>query len=243
MKKKLLLTLYIIILLVSCDQSNRELINNDFFSGRSFNLTSIEEKDTLVIDFKDSTYSVFEYDEINLPYRIKIHGSSNALVLNGRAVLLLEKKDTILTAMFVGEKDTELTFLERNTNWNRNMLNGKWIQETYYGKEMTDSPPPPPPGPELDSINGTEILWPPFYEISNDSIFSFYYTRKDKSKIEVSNTIEFIDLNLKTYFGEHLFWKVKSLTDSTLIAIVTIERSHYPSNHIINEEVKFVKKR
>jgi len=51
-------------------------------------MTSIREKDTLTVEFKDSTYTVYEYSDRNLPWRIASFENNDILVFDRKLVVI-----------------------------------------------------------------------------------------------------------------------------------------------------------
>lgn len=61
-------------------------------------MTSIREKDTLTVEFKDSTYTVYEYSDRNLPWRIASFENNDILVPDRQVVVIkktVKKGDAI----------------------------------------------------------------------------------------------------------------------------------------------------
>ena len=115
------------------------------------------------------------------------------------------------------------------------------LEEKYLNTDPIDIPPPPPP----PNIKENDFEFPPYYVITKDTIYSNFYYKKSKSKIDISNLGEFISLNLNSKFDDkETNWRIKSLNDSVMILDRTIKYPHDNSYHIETEaDLKLKKKR
>ena len=59
--------LLLILTMFSCQKSVERIDIANELRGNTFDMTSIGEKDTLTVEFKDSTYTVYEYSDRNSP--------------------------------------------------------------------------------------------------------------------------------------------------------------------------------
>ncbi len=207
---------------------------------------SIGEKDTLTIEFKDSTYTAFEYSDRNLPWRMVTFDNNDLLVFDSRVIALKQTEKGRFKGLLITEKDYEVILEKRIAQWDREKLNGVWIEEQNYDLFFNDSletPPPPAPSP-IDE--GKEFQYPPFYKIKIDTISARYYYQTSKSKMQISNSVEFITMKLRSDNNKvEELWKIKSLNDSVMIIDRTIEKENKKFSFLTTteENIKLKKKR
>jgi hypothetical protein len=84
---KTTIILLLILTIVSCQKKNKLPINESDFQNKTFSLFSKSEKDTLIIEFKDSTHQIFgNLWEGNVPWRISQYENANFLILDNRVI-------------------------------------------------------------------------------------------------------------------------------------------------------------
>jgi len=234
------LLLLLLLLLGSCHPSQNNFSENNF-RGKTFNL--IEGNDTLVVDFYDSTYQVYgTYREDKIPWRITNYKNSNFIVFDNRAVGIEKvESDKYQLTYFSVTSDEKVILEERKYKWKKELILGTWIEEQYLNTEPINIPPPPPP----PNVVENDFEFPPYYKITKDSIFSNFYYKKSQSKIDVSNSGEFIFLNLNSKFDiTETHWKVIFLSDSVMILNRRIKYPHDNNYHLETEtDLKLIKKR
>ena len=232
--------------LFSCQKKIERIDIANELRGNTFNMTSIGEKDTLTIEFKDSTYTVFEYSDKNLPWRIANFDNNDFLVFDRRVIAIKQKDKNNFIGLLIAEEDYEVIFEKRKTQWNKELLNGIWIEEKNYDLYLNDSLPKPPPPPAPPGIFESDFQYPPFYEIKGDTISATYYYHVSKSKIDVSNSTEFITMKLRSDYDRlEELWKIKKLNDSIMIIDRTIEKENKKFSFLTTteENIKLIKKR
>ncbi|MEP5341240.1 MAG: hypothetical protein ABJL44_15990 [Algibacter sp.] len=238
--------LLLILTVFSCQKSAERIDIANELRGNTFDMTSIGEKDTLTIEFKDSTYTVFEYSDRNLPWRISSFDNNDILVFDRQVIAIKQTDKNIFKGLFISEKDYEVTLEKRKTHWNKELLNGIWIEEKNYDLYLNDSLPKPPPPPEPPGISESDFQYPPFYEIRGDSISATYFYQVSKSNIDISNSAEFITMKLRSNFDKvEKLWKIKKLNDSIMIIDRTIEKENKKFSFLTTteENIKLIKKR
>jgi len=154
--------LLLILTLVSCQKTTERIDIASELKGNTFNMYSIGEKDTLTIEFKDSTYTAFEYSDRNLPWRMATFDNNDLLVFDSRVIALKQTEKGRFKGLLITEKDYEVILEKRIAQWDREKLNGVWIEEQNYDLFFNDSletPPPPVPSP-IDE--GKEFQYPHF---------------------------------------------------------------------------------
>ncbi|ULC59829.1 hypothetical protein MBM09_02345 [Flaviramulus sp. BrNp1-15] len=233
--------LLLILTLVSCQKNIPRIDLSKELRGNTFLLTSKTDKDTLTIEFKDSTYNLYEYNDIDLPWRIASFENNDFLVFDRRLMPIKQIDINTYEGLLISEKDYEIRLEKKNPKWDKKLIFGTWVEEQYLKKDPINIPPPPPPL----YLNEKDFKFPPSYEITKDSIYSNFYYNKTSSKIEISNLGEFISLNLNSYYDrDETLWKIKFLNDSLMILDRTIKIRHNSSYHIKTEtDCKLIKKR
>lgn len=240
---KQIIILLLILTLFSCQKNIERIDIANTLRGNTFVMTSIGEKDTLTIDFKDSTYTVFENSDKNLPWRIASFENNDLLVFDGRVIAIKQIDKNTLKGLLISEKDYEITLEKSRIQWNRKLLNGIWIEEKNYDLPSNDSiiKPPPPQG-----ISENNFQYPPFYEIKGDTISASYFYQVSKSVIDISNSTEFLTLELQSDLDRiEKLWKIKKLTDSLMIIDRTIQKGNKEFSLLTTteENIKLIKKR
>ncbi|MEP2059290.1 MAG: hypothetical protein ABJJ05_15875 [Maribacter litoralis] len=238
------IVLLLILIVLGCNKNvERTNIANEL-RGNTFKMSSVGENDTLTIEFKDSTYKVFEYSARELPWRIATFYNNNILVIENRIIAIKQTDDNSFEGLFISEKDYEIKIEKRRAKWSRELLNGIWIEEQHHALFFNDSTEKPPLPPAPPGVSIENFQYPPLYEIDEDTILTNYFYQESKSKIDVNNTAEFIRMNLRSEFNKvEKQWKVKKLTDSIMIIDRTLERENEKFNFLkTNEEnIKLIK--
>ncbi len=228
----------------------RKVESNDVYgqlSGNIFSMTTMGEEDTLTIEFKDSTFNIYQYIDGDLPWRIQSLDNIDFLVLNTMVLSIQQRDEHRFEGISIGQDDFEILFEKRNIEWNKELLEGTWIYQKHYildykNNEFTKPPvPPAPPGFSED-----DFQYPPRYKINADSItvMSDYYVSTLKIDLDMAN--QFGTMKILSNSNEAKeSWKIKELTDSILIIdrkIVEEDSNFKPFTKII-EDVKLIKER
>ncbi|MFD1015042.1 hypothetical protein [Winogradskyella rapida] len=126
--------------------------------------------------------------------------------------------------------------IERKPKWNKELLTGTWVEKNqfdYYTNDSIPKPPPAPKPPAPEGFSESDFHNIPRYRIDTDSIYLDYNYYRSKSKIQINTTGEFIKMNLTNhhidYNVQENFWRIKHLTDSTMIIDKT-------SNHLLGRK-------
>ncbi|WP_219008710.1 hypothetical protein [Aquimarina litoralis] len=235
---KLNIFLLIILTLISCSQEFKSVNISSELRGKTFNMIAKFEKDTLIIDFKDSTYLMVQHNDKLRPYRVSTFENSNFLILD-KGVMGIKKNGTdSYEGLFIGEEDHKVKMIRRKANWTKEMLYGKWIQDEYINQTKETAPPPPP------LITNTDFEWPPYYEITEEKI-KLNSFKISESDIKINNSGEFILMELLNPIdGQERKWRIKELTDNTMV-INRMVRSGQKFEFMdkYSEDIKLIKKR
>jgi hypothetical protein len=232
--------LLLILTFFSCQKSIERIDIANELRGNTFNMTSIGKKDTLTIDFKDSTFTTFEYNDRNLFWRIATFDNKDFLVFDNRIMAIKKIDSENFDGLIISEKDYAIRLEKRKKKWDKKLIFGTWIEEKYFKTDPINIPPPSPP----PNIEENDFEFPPYYIITKDSIYSSFYYYKSKSKIDISNSVEFVLLNLNSKYDDiETNWRIKLLNDSIMILDRTITYPHKYSYHSERErDLKLIKK-
>jgi len=229
--------LLLILTLMSCNKTVIT-INEIDFRGKTFNVHSKSEIDTMVIDFQDSTHQIFgDLWAGKIPWRISHYENTNILVLDNRLIGLRKKNEDSYDCTYIGLTDQLFTMSERKPKWKKEHLYGTWVEEKYIGTDSSDFPPPP--------IENLKTNWPPSFKITEEKIvFDFY--QKSESKIQIPNSGDFIQMNLRnpiSYGINDYNWEISHLSDSLMIVIREFVEEKYRKKVNNYEGIRLIKKR
>ena len=140
-------------------------------------------------------------------------------------------------------KNPTYTFVmnERPEKWNRNLLQGKWINENFldYNDNVQDLEKHPMS--LLPDPKGLKVIWPPLLTFKKDTIYSDVYFETVKSPFNISGSNEFITLELWNQNGFiDKVWEITTLNDSVLIVNQTSEEEMGSST---KNNVRFIKQK
>ena len=211
-----IITIVIFILIIfSCQNEKPVKITEKNFRGKTFNIVFNTERDTAVIQFKDSTYQIFEQLwEGEIPWRISHFENSDFLILDNRVIGLSEKNNDSIIGTYLGLTDSKLKFAERKSKWDPDLIKGEWVNKKYNFNSSDSIPfPSPPPGVHNNSI------WPPRYIITEDSIELLHAHSVSKSSYELNNTAEFLitDVYSPENMRQEWQWEIKELNEKNMI--------------------------
>jgi hypothetical protein len=221
--KKLTIFLLLILTIVSCEKNSESRIDKSQFQNKTFSLYSESEKDTLIIEFQDSTHQIFgNLWEGKIPWRIFNYENANFLVLYNRVIGIKKTYKDKFECTYIGLMDNEFNLEERKQKWNKDLIFGTWVKkenDKAYDYSLNDSIPKPPLPPAPDGYSEKDFKWPAFYEISKDSIKFYESYSINKSGIEINNTSEFILMNLENneLIGKEWEWKIKKINSEFMI--------------------------
>lgn len=127
--KFLLLTL----IFFACDEKQSSENIGDELRGNIFELKSSNFDQTKTIEFKESTYTIYEDGIQNLEWFDTIF-PMNTLVLNGKKVKFQKANDSILSGKLVTEsgKIIEIQLKKRKPNWSEKSLYGIWMTKRDF---------------------------------------------------------------------------------------------------------------
>jgi len=208
-------------------------------SGKTFNLTSPSDKETAILELRDST-GLFLYDHSEFKWDIITY--ENSYILNfdffgGESNMGIKQiNDSMFICKPLKVNSEEITFTIRKPRWKKSDIYGKWIEEKDIIL-IKDSITPPPYSIHLHESG---FKWPPYYEINSEFIRNIYLS-KHKSRIKINNTNEFLTLKLYNNYGKsESFWYIKELNDSIMIVDKKIKEV---SSSMWEENIKYIKKR
>ncbi|WP_299782711.1 hypothetical protein [uncultured Formosa sp.] len=238
--------LLLILTLFSCQKNIERIDIANELRGNTFDMTSKSDKDTLTIELKDSTYSVFEYSDRNLPWRTTNFDNTQILVLELRTMAIKQLDENTFNGLLIGVEDYEITLKKRNPKWNKDLLIGKWVEKEsadYYSNNSIPKPPPLPPPPDFTEA---DFQAQPIYKISEDSISlkTNYFTFN--SEIDINSSNEYLTMKLYTnLINIDIMWQIKELTENYMIidkSVIEKEGSMISTTKTI-ENIELIKKR
>ena len=218
-----LIVLAFIITIISCSKKTELAINEIQFQNKTFSLFSESEKDTLIVEFQDSTCQIFGSSwEGKIPWRITNYDNTNFLVLDNKVIGVKKEVDGKFDCKFIDLRDNAFILKERYPKWNKELIYGTWIKKGDTGKleyAMNDSIKKPPLPPAPDGISEKEFKYPGYYEIAKDSIKYHEYYLTQKSDLEINTPNEYLLMKLgNDYINEKNWeWNIKSLSKSEMI--------------------------
>ncbi len=230
----------VIISILSC--SKKKMTVSDFkdkLVGNTFSLTSPLDKETTILELKDST-GLFLYDHSEFKWNLVKYDDSFILnfdFFGGESNMGIKQiNDSTFICKPLKVNSEEITFTVRKPKWKKSDIYGKWIEERDYFLIKDSTPTPPLPLHLYES----GFKWPPYYEINPDHISNIYLSRY-KSKIKINNTNEFLTLKLSDNYGNsESFWYIKELNDSVMVVDKKIKKE---SSSMWEENIKYIKKR
>jgi hypothetical protein len=221
MNKTYLLTF--LILFYSCKKNEVKID----FSNKSFDLI-VNSKDTVLLDFYDSTYFIYENDYYNNDeYKLEKINNSNFLKLKNSITIILDKKYSENNrGEILSFKNIPIQFKIRNPKWKKEIIYGTWVKKSdlkFYKmsneERLKNLPPPPPPPPKIK-----RYVYPPVIEINKDSLnfYESYFVDESKIFINQSNDIIFsITDSNSVFLNKFLMLKIKKYFKDTLIVEIT----------------------
>ncbi len=215
--------LLLILTIVSCEKTTELSITENQFQNKTFSLYAESEKDTMYIEFQDTTCQIYgNLWRGKIPWRISHYENENLLILDYKVIGIKKSiQQDFDCTYFESTSDNFFKMVERKSKWNPESLYGTWINkkhEKQYDYSINDSvqkPPTPLPTEET----GIDYQWPPLYEITKDSIKLLSAYSINKSELEINNTSEFLlmDLTNENQSGKEYQWKIEKLTDDLMI--------------------------
>lgn len=236
MRQKFSYFIAFFLLFFNCNNDSKHLITENTFKNKTFVSYYESEKDSLIVEFTDSTYQYLNFSKERRNWRITYYDNSTFLILDRIAIGIKQLNDSTFKCFNVSYNDVEFEMRLRKPKWKKEKIYGKWVEDIHRGKTEDFFPPFPVPYPKED------YSWPPFYEISENKIVSNYYL-VNESKYEINNSNEYLFMCLNNYKkGEELEWRIKVVTDSTLIISRMIDRTYqdYDSNEF-SEDIKLIR--
>lgn len=252
-KSTIILALFITVF--ACQNNDKQIDIANELRGNTFDINFAIEKETTTIEFKDSTCTIFENNNRDLPWRISTFGDSKFLIIeyenNIRSIAIKKRDNNTLDGLLMAKNDYKITLNKREPKWKKDLLIGTWIDNdsnSVTNDSVQKSSPyfiqPPLPPPNYKHKRDFQKY--SLYEITFDSVSVKYGYSESKSKIDLNSSIEFLTMNVKSSFNvTEEIWKIKKLTDSIMIVDKTItERDNdfsFTTKKI--ENIKLIKKR
>jgi len=205
----------------SCQKNTSLKVEKRQFQNKTFSLFNESEKDTLIIEFQDSTHQTYgNIWQGKLPWRISKYNKTDFLVLDNKAIGIKKTNEDTYICTYIGLSDNIFNMVERKSKWKQESIYGIWVNkknEKQFDYSPNDSIKKPPLPPSHEGFSESDYQWPPFYEITEDSIkFHMYYSIA-KSALEINNTKEYLLMKLDKKFEKNWEWNIKSLSKDKMI--------------------------
>ena len=211
-----LIRLSILIMIFSaCQNEQATSITRKHFQNKTFDLYFNKGKDTLAIEFKDSTFQIFgQLGEGEIPWKIKHYEDIDFLILDNRVIGISQKNNELIKGIYIGLADSEMMFKERKPDWKMNLVEGKWIKESFNAN-IADSMV----ASKTTSAENRKFTWPPVYMINADSIKLIYGYSEYSSTYSRNNTGEFLLMELYNpkNIREEMQWEIKKIENDRMI--------------------------
>ena len=134
MMRSLKNTFYLLILLLGSCTINKESKNiSEKLKGNIFDLTSSAHNQKLTIEFKDSTYTIYEGGVSNLEWYTS-SSDKNTIILDRNKVKMQELNDSVYKGVFISDEHTKIQILltKRKPIWNEELLDGIWMTSKTF---------------------------------------------------------------------------------------------------------------
>jgi len=231
--------------LFGCKKKPELPINESQFQNKTFSIFSEFVNDTLVIEFQDSTYQIFDNSsQGKIPWRISHYDNTNFLILDNNVIGIRKIDKGRFNCTYIGLMENDFIISERKPKWSKELIYGTWIKkedERNFKFSMNDSIQKTPPPPAPDGFFEKDFKRFKYYEISKDSITYSEDYSIEMSYLEINNTNEYLLMELgeeEDYEGEkNRRWDIQSLSDKTLIVERNITKS-YEINYVIDTLIR-----
>jgi hypothetical protein len=242
MNNKPIILLLLIFTIISCKKRTNSIINESELKGKTFSQILENQKDTIPIEFIDSTFSLLDYlYQDNTPWRIAKHDNLNFLVLGDKVSIIEKISDGEYNCTFIGQSDINFKIIERKPKWKKELIYGTWIKKEdieRFHYSMNDSILKPPLPYVTDGFSEKDFKSPGYFEISNDSIKYFQNYSRGKSNFIINNTNEYLVMDMKNNFiGETNWqWYIKNLSDEEMVVqrkVSDFKTSSYKTDTLI----------
>ena len=224
-KSKFLLLSLLFLSTAGCVKRFQVDIAEDDLRDHSFSLTSGVMNDTLIIEFRDSTYEVFgSYYYEKETWKITKYKDVDFLILNTKACGIQKIDNHSFDCTLIGSIEHSFSLHQRKKKWDKDLISGIWVKNTWSedydqvknGNRPQIPPPPPPPG--VLTVED-DYVWPPYFRIRKDSIEYFNYYTINTSELKINITNEYLTMNLTDNFidEQNDQWHIKSLSDTVMV--------------------------
>jgi len=221
--RKTILYLLLIFAIVSCSKIDDSNISKEQLQNKSFTLTNENKKDYIVIEFQDSTYQIFGNKwEGNIPWKVKNFNGADLLILGTNVIGIKQISKDTFECENISLAGRKFILSERRIKWDKNLIFGTWIRKQnigLYDYSLNDSVTKPNLPPVPDGYSEKDFKPFPFYEITRDSIKLYQSYFKYKSKISISNTSEYLLMELENNVlnQKEWEWRIKKLNSEFMI--------------------------
>jgi len=130
---------FLLTVLISCNNRQTSVIIADELRGNIFELSSIDYEQERTIEFKDSTYTIYEDGIQNMEWYAPIL-SNGVLILDGNKINIQKINDSVFIGNIKSDTDKIIKFklTRKNPSWSEELLTGTWMLEKHYIQKKFD---------------------------------------------------------------------------------------------------------
>ena len=227
MKTDKLIYLILLTVLIGCDKRQSSILIADELRGNIFEISSNDYEGTGTIEFKDSTYTIYENGIQNLEWYAPIL-TKGVLILDRKKINFQKVNDSVFLGNTKSDTGqiTEFKLTTKQPNWSVELLNGTWMIEKHYMEK------------KFDEEDETEIVYPtikrpkgldtsdfepyPIFKIHDGKLTYKKYYGSAVTKFNVIKNNKYMALNLENQkMMRAKYFKIMSQKDSLLYVDLT----------------------
>jgi hypothetical protein len=225
-RKLIFYSLFIIFLGCNKEQSSDKIA--DELRGNIFELTSsIEYVKARTIEFKDSTYTIYEDGIQNLKWYAPIL-SRGVLVLDGKKIDVQKVNDSVFDWKIDSDTGKTINFklIRKNPNWSEKHLTGTWMMERDYNiKQFYKNDKIEMVLPIIKTPKGLDTTYfepHPIFKIQDNKLTYKKFYNSIVSKFKVIKNERYMALDLEnSKMMKAKYFKIMSQKDSILYVDLT----------------------
>lgn len=227
MKTNTFLYCTIILITISCNQKKPSIQIAQELQGKVFELSSPDYQQARTIEFKQSTYSIYEDGIQNLEWRAPVL-SKGVLILNNQKIKIKKENDSVFYGQFKTDEGKNINFklVEKNADWSIKQLSGTWmLEKDFILKQSEEESEKKMIFPKIETPKGLDSTdFEPFsiFKINNRKLIHKKFYDSTVSEFDVVKTNRYMALTLKNpkVFGaKHI--KIMSQKDSLMYVDLT----------------------
>ena len=149
MKTDKIIYYFLLAILVGCDKKQPSVIIADELRGNIFEISSNDYEHKGTIEFKDSTFTIYENGNQNLEWYAPIL-TNGVLILDRKKINFQKVNDSVFLGNTISETGQIIKFklTKKQPNWSVELLTGTWMSGKQYSNK------------KFDEEDDTEIVYP-----------------------------------------------------------------------------------